>query len=159
MPLSGLLLSVYIKYISGFKIIWKYLPQMHNKKIKSCYWLFNGVKLTSRNMDWFGTLLGASMRYFRAHFGICSSILESCSTFYLMKFCTDFFLLLWKSISSEKFHCTYLSAGGVTCTIFGPILSIFLNILRNVKDTPDIFHECLDITVVLIKLKIILVFP
>ena len=111
LPLSGLLLSVYIKYISGFKIIWKYLPQMHNKKIKSCYWLFNGVKLTSRNMDWFGTLLGASMRYFRAHFGICSSILESCSTFYLMKFCTDFFLLLWKSISSEKFHCTYLCWG------------------------------------------------
>ena len=93
MPLSWLLLSVYIKYISGFKIIWKYPPQMHNKKIKSCYWLFNGVKLTSGNMVWFATLLGASMRYFRAHFGICSSILESCSTFYLMKFCTDFFLL------------------------------------------------------------------
>lgn len=32
-------------------------------------------------------LLGAILRYFKNYFGVCFSILESCSTFYLMKFC------------------------------------------------------------------------
>ena len=32
-------------------------------------------------------LLGAILRYFKNYFGVCSSVLESCSTFYLMKFC------------------------------------------------------------------------
>ena len=50
---------------------------------------------------------------------------------------------------------------GVTCSIFGPILGTFLEniyLLRNLKDSPDIFHECLDITVVVTKLKVKLTF-
>ena len=35
--------SVYIKYISRFKIIWRYLSQKYNKENIFFYWLFKGV--------------------------------------------------------------------------------------------------------------------
>ena len=37
--------------------------------------------------------------------------------------------------------------------IFGSILGIFLDVLRNVKHSLDFFHQCLNITVVVTKLR------
>ena len=45
---------------------------------------------------------------------------------------------------------------GTLCNIFGPILGILLNVLRDLKRSLDILHECLDITVVVTKLSDVL---
>ena len=42
---------------------------------------------------------------------------------------------------------------GALFSIFGPILDIFLSVLRNLKHPLDIFHKCLYITVVVTELK------
>ena len=59
------------------------------------------------------SLLGAILRYFGAHFRVCSSIFESYSPFYLVKFCANVCVLLCQSKYLEKFHRTRLSAGGI----------------------------------------------
>ena len=64
---------------------------------------------------------------------------------YLIKFCTDIFCdsHCAKTVSELEFlHST-----------FGPILDIFLNVLENLKYFLDILLECLDITVVVTKIK------
>ena len=43
-------------------------------------------------------LLGAILRYVRAHFGVNSSIFESYFPSYPMKFCTDAFVILSQAI-------------------------------------------------------------
>ena len=45
--------------------------------------------------------------------------------------------------------------GTLSC-ILGPVLGIFLNVLGNLKYSFDILHECLDIIMVIDKLKNVL---
>ena len=45
---------------------------------------------------------------------------------------------------------------GTLFSIFGTILAIFLNVLRNVKNSFDILHKCFHITVMVTKLKNVL---
>ena len=58
----------------------------------------------------------------------------------------------------KKIHSTYSSARFIMEN-FGSFLGILLNVLRNLKHYIDIWHECLDITVVLTKLRNVLGFP
>ena len=64
---------------------------------------------------------------------------------YLIKFCTDIFCdsHCAKTVSEHEF----------LYSTFGPILGIFLNVLGNLIYFLDILLECLDITVVVTKLK------
>ena len=63
------------------------------------------------------------------------------------------FVLLWPSMCEENFHSFYSFAWGNIQT-FRLFRGIFLLVLRNSKDYLDIFHKCLDNTVVVTKLKI-----
>ena len=101
--------------------------------------LFNNISL----------LTGAVLRYFGAHFGVCTFIFESCSPSYFMEFCTDVFLCYYDNQCAEKNFNTYPSLWG----IMQPMLGIFLNVLRNLKHSLDLLHECHDITVMVTKLR------
>ena len=48
---------------------------------------------------------------------------------------------------------------GPLCSIFGTVLSIFINALRNLKCSLDILNKCLDNTAVVTKLKNVLSVP
>ena len=63
----------------------------------------------------------------------------------------DFVLMLLyypNSHSSKKNFTTCIPLLAALCNIFGPILDLSLNVLRNLKHFLDILRECLDITVV-----------
>ena len=77
---------------------------------------------------------------------------------FLWKFIHMFFILLWLPTSQEKFHSIYPSTGGIML-YFWEFLGIFRKVLRNLKHFFDVLHECLDIIVVVNKLKNILNLP
>ena len=67
-----------------------------------------------------------------------------------MKFCTDVFFITLTFNILKKSTAVSLCRGNYA--VFGPILGIFLKVLRFLKDYFDIFHS-LDITAVVTKLK------
>ena len=81
-------------------------------------------------------LLRGILRYFGAHFGVYSSIFESCSSSYSEQM---FSVLLSQSVYKETFHCLHSCAGGIM-QYFGLILGILHNVLRNLKHSIDILH-------------------
>ena len=58
--------------------------------------------------------------------------------------------------STNKNFTARVSLLGALCCIFVPILGTFCNALKHLKHSLDILHECLDITVVVTKLKFVL---
>ena len=87
--------------------------------------------------------------YFEVFWG--SPLFESfCPSYEILDRC---FLVYPDSQCTKKNFTTLILLLGGLCNIFGPILGILLNILRNVKHFLDILHECLDITVVVTKLR------
>ena len=87
------------------------------------------------------------MRYIGAHSGICFSIFENRAHLILQVFVQIFFR--WAKKNSTG--CSLLLEA--LRSIFAPILSIFFNVLRNLKYSLDILHECIDIIVEVTKLK------
>ena len=119
-----------------------------------CSWYYLGDYLTKETFFPASLpVLGAILRYFGAYFGLCSSSFESCFSSYLMKFNTDVFCItvivsVLRKISQHLSLCWW-----TLCNILGPILGILLDVLRNVKYSLEILHECLDITVVVTRLR------
>ena len=74
-------------------------------------------------------LLEAILRYFEAHFGLCSCIFEG--LFHL--FVQLIFALFWHSMGKEKFYSIYLSAGGYFAGFFWPVVGIFHHALRKIR--------------------------
>ena len=70
-----------------------------------------------------------------------------------------YFLYYSDSQCAKKNFAARIPLLGALCSTFGPILGIFLNDLRNLKDSLDILHECIDITAVVTKLKNVSGFP
>lgn len=66
-----------------------------------------------------------------------------------------YFVLYWPSKSEKTLHRIYHCAKGILQLILG----IFLKVLINLKHSVDILNECLDITVVVIKLWNVLGLP
>ena len=60
----------------------------------------NSLKKSVYNIS---SLLGAILRYLKVHFGVRSSIFESFSTFYLIKFCTNVFCIALTVNKLRKF--------------------------------------------------------
>ena len=58
--------------------------------------------------------LRAILRYFKAHFGVCFSILASCSILSYETFYLCFFKITMIVNMLKKFHSRYPSAGGIT---------------------------------------------
>ena len=88
--------------------------------------------------------------------GVCSSIFESCFPSYPMSvytgvFCITLTVNLLRKISQHLF--LYWEPLG---NIFGSILGVLPNILRNVKQSLDNLYEWLDITAVVTKLRNVL---
>lgn len=54
----------------------------------------------------------------------------------------------------EKIHCIYPSTAGIMW-YFGVYLGIFLRVLSKLKHYLDVLHECLDITVMVTKLRVV----
>ena len=98
-------------------------------------------------------LLKVILRYFMTYFEVSSPILESRFPSYLKNICTDAFCLtLTVNVLSKISQLVYLCWGHYA-VFFGLILGIFLNVSRNLKNYFDIWHECYDITAMVIKLK------
>ena len=68
-------------------------------------------------------------------------------------------LYYFHSHSTKKKFTARIPLLGALCNIFGSILGILFNVLRNLKHSLDNLHECLDITVVVTKPRNVLVFP
>ena len=54
----------------------------------------------------------------------------------------------------EKFRSIYPSTAGIM-QYFGVYLGIFPKVLSNLKNYLDVLHECLDITVMVAKLRMV----
>lgn len=97
-------------------------------------------------------LLGAIWRYFGSYFWLCSSIHENFPAFHLMKsrtdvFCTNLRVNVLRKISQHAFVC--LKHYAVFLAYFGYISQC----LERLKTDIDILNKCLDISVVVTKLK------
>ena len=136
-------------YIFAFPMFLYFLGTiqlLHNIFYRYCY--YTECYITKKLFVAPSLPLRGILRYFEAHFGVFSSIFESCSPSYSEQM---FFVLLLQSVYKETFHCLHSCAGGIM-QYFGLILGILHNVLRNLKHSIDILHECLDITVVVTKL-------
>ena len=69
------------------------------------------------------------------------------------------FLYYFNNQSAKQNVAALISVLRAWWSFLGPIFSIFFNVLRNEKHSLDTFHECLDITVVVTKLRNVLGFP
>ena len=69
------------------------------------------------------------------------------------------FLFYFNNQSAKQNVAALISVLRAWWRFFGPILSIFFHVLRNEKHSLDIFHECLDIKVVVTKLRNVLGIP
>ena len=79
---------------------------------------------------------------------------QSCLFVHLIFVSFETGLIKWKTLTN-MYICIFMYAYIFTY-IF---IFMFLNVLRNLKDSPDILHKCLDITVVVIKPKNVLGLP
>ena len=95
------------------------------------------------------------MKYFGAHFGVYSSIFQSCSSSYLIKYFIDGFCITLRiNVIRKISHHVSLCLGHYTA-YFGYIPQY----LQKLKHSLDFLHECLDITVVFTKLRDMLGLP
>ena len=125
-----------------------------------CSWYYSyKVTLEKKSLYSFSPSIGSYFEVFWSSFCGMSSIVESWSPSFLMKFYAEHFCMtltvnVLRKISQDLSLCWW-----ELCNIFGPILGIFLNVLRNVKHSLDFFHECLNITVAVTKLRKVLGLP
>ena len=98
------------------------------------------------------SLLGAILRYFKAHLGVYSFISrELLQSYEVLYRC---FLYYPDLQCAKKNFTARIPVLRALCSFLGSILGIFLNILRNLQDYLDILHICFYINFVVSKLKV-----
>ena len=87
-------------------------------------------------------LVGAFLKYFGLHFGVCCSILKNCSIF-VNEISCSWFLYYFHSQCAKKNVKARIPLLGTLCSPFASILGISLNVLRTLKHSIDILQKCL----------------
>ena len=104
-----------------------------------------GITLTSVKKSPY--LLGAILRKFWAHFGVCSSISWKLLRLILWYFVNTLTVNALRKILKHVSLCWRENGGRERCAFYSisrSILNIFFHVLRNVKQYLDILHESLD---------------
>ena len=117
-------------------------------------------RITSLKKPFTPTLpLGAILRYFRG--SIWGMLLYFWELFPIFSYEILYRCFSYYSDSkyTKKDFNTYIPLLGALWSILGPTLGTFLNALRKLKHSLDILHECLDITMVVTKLRNVLGLP
>lgn len=87
-------------------------------------------------------LVGAFLKYFGLHFGVCCSILKNCSIF-VNEISCSWFLYYFHSQCAKKNVKARIALLRILCNPFASILGISLNVLRLLKHSIDILQKLL----------------